>query len=93
MRAYEMMCVFRPEDELFQKGKETTAAELKKLEVAVSKEEDMGVKTLAYEINKQTQGHYYLYEFTAEPAAANSIDDALRYQSEMLRHLVVRKGE
>ncbi|GAB6091367.1 30S ribosomal protein S6 [Spirochaeta dissipatitropha] len=93
MREYEMVCVFRAEDEMFQQGKEATKAELKKLNVTITKEDDMGQKTLAYEIDRQSQGHYYLFEFTAEPAAANSIDDVLRYQNELLRHLVVRKGE
>ena len=93
MREYEMVCVYRPEDEQFQAGRENTKAELAKLNVSITKEDDMGQRTLAYEIDRQTQGHYYLFEFTAEPAAANSIDDALRYQNELLRHLVVRKGE
>ncbi len=91
MRTYEMMCVFRPEDELFQKGKSAVTEELKKLNISITKEEDTGMRTLAYEINRQTQGHYYLYEFTAEPANADGIEDALRYQTELLRHLVVRK--
>lgn len=93
MRAYEMVCVYRPEDELFQQGRENTKNELAKLNVSITKEDDMGQKTLAYEIDRQTQGHYYLFEFNADPVAANSIDDVLRYQNELLRHLVVRKDD
>ena len=91
IRQYETVCVFRNADDAFKEGVEAVKAELQKLDGVITKEEDMRVRTLAYRVRKQTQGHYYLFEFDMDPEKAHQIDAALKHRPELLRHIVVRK--
>lgn len=93
MRTYEAMCVFRPEDEVFREQKEAVTGELAKLNATVVKEEDMGVKTLAYPIDKVTQGHYYLFVVELEPAQVSEVERAVKLRTELLRLMIVRREE
>ena len=61
MRTYEVTFIFRAEEDLYKKGLEFVKAEMARYGAAVQKEEDMGVRTLAYPIKKQSQGHYTMF--------------------------------
>ena len=93
MRKYEVMCVFRPEDEIFNRGRDDVRSEITKLDIKIDKEEDMGARTLAYQIKDKTQGHYYLYVTDMLPEKVVEIEDALRHKPELLRSMVVRQEE
>jgi small subunit ribosomal protein S6 len=87
------MCVFRADQETFNKGVETVRAELTKLGAQIQKEEDMGIRTLAFPIQKQLQAHYYYYVCTMDPDNAHQTEHALRLKEELLRFLMVRKDD
>ena len=93
MRTYEAMCVFRAEQETFQGGVEAVREQLQKLGADIQKEEDMGVRTLAFPIKKQLQAHYFYFVCKMAPDAAHQIEEALRHQSELLRFLMVRQDD
>lgn len=93
MRAYEVMCVFRPEDEEFVRGREIVKEELSKLDATITKEEDMSVRTLAYTVKNMNQGHYYVYFVDMDPEKAAEVEDALRLKTELLKSLVIRKDD
>lgn len=93
MRNYEAMCVFRAEQETFAAGVEAVREELKKLGAEIQKEEDMGVRQLAYPIQKQLQAHYFYYVCSMDPEAAHKVEHALRLREELLRFLMVRKDD
>ncbi|SIQ07112.1 SSU ribosomal protein S6P [Alkalispirochaeta americana] len=93
MRTYEAMCVFRSDQETFNAGVVAVREELEKLGAQIEKEEDMGLRTLAYPIKNQIQAHYFYYVCTMDPEKAKQIERPLRLRSELLRFLMVRRDD
>ena len=91
MRTYEAMCVFRTEDDVFNRGKDVVREELVKLEGKIVKEEDMGQRALAYPIKNANQAHYYYFVVEMNPDLAHQIEQALKLKTELLRFLMVRQ--
>ena len=91
MRTYEAMCVFRPEDETFTRGKDVVREELTKLDAKVIREEDMGLRTLAYPIQKTHQAHYFYFVVEMEPEKAHVTENALKLKTELLRFMMVKQ--
>ncbi|MCR5186456.1 MAG: 30S ribosomal protein S6 [Clostridia bacterium] len=55
--------------------------------------EEMGMKKLAYEINKQTEGNYVLITFEAAPTLIKELERVYRITDEVMKFIVVRKDE
>ena len=91
MRHYEVACVFRAEDEVFGRGKEIVRNELVGLGAIIAGEEDMGQRTLAYPVKKETRGHYLVFLADMDPAKARLIEEALKLKTELLKVMVVNK--
>lgn len=93
MRKYEAACIFRAEEEKFRPAKEEVQAVLTELKADSLKENDMGVRTLAYQIDNELQGHYIVFEFNMEPESAHEIEDKVKYFNDLLRILVTRQDD
>ena len=93
MRTYEAMCVFRPDQEIFNSGVETVRAELQKLDASIDKEEDMGVRSLAFPIRKEIQAHYFYFVCKMDPEKAHQTERIMRLKKELLRFLMVRQDD
>lgn len=91
MRTYEFTCIFRTDEDSFRKGKELVKAQFDKQSIKVLKEEDLGVKELAYEIKKETKGHYYYYELEASPETIAAMEKDYRLSNTFLKYLFVKK--
>ncbi|MFQ3619398.1 MAG: 30S ribosomal protein S6 [Spirochaetales bacterium] len=91
MRAYEVACVFHGEDATFNRGKELVKGELEKLGAKIIAEDDLGQRNLAYPIQKETRGHYWIYSVDMDPSKAKQIEQSLKLTNELLRVLVIRK--
>ena len=52
---------------------------------------DMGRKKLAYEINKEISGFYYLMNIEATHDVIQEFDRKLRINENILRHLIFKK--
>ena len=52
---------------------------------------DMGRKKLAYEINKEVSGFYYLMNVEATHEVIREFDRKLRINENILRHLILKK--
>ncbi len=59
----------------------------------ILKEEDWGVRKLAYPVKKQEFGRYYFIRFKAHPNTAYELNHHLRLMRKFLRHMVVRRDE
>lgn len=57
----------------------------------VTKNEDLGLKTLAYEIRKNKRGYYYLIEFDSKPDAVVELQRMYRINDDILKFIVIRK--
>ena len=52
---------------------------------------EMGRKKLAYEINKEVSGYYYLMQVEATHEVIREFDRKLRINENILRHLILKK--
>ncbi len=52
---------------------------------------DMGRKKLAYPINKEVSGYYYLMQVEATHEVIGEFDRKLRINENILRHLILKK--
>lgn len=56
----------------------------------ITKTDDWGVKPLSYPIKKQSEALYFLFTLTLEPFEISPLDESLRRNENVLRHLLVR---
>lgn len=91
MRKYEIMYIIRPDVET-----EAVQALTDKFQAIianggeVTKQDVMGKRRLAYEINKIRDGIYVLVHFNATPAVVNELDRVMKITDEVIRHLIVK---
>ena len=92
LRPYEVLLIIdpRPTDEevaalLAQLGEHITS-----LGAAVVKMENWGKRRLAYDIRKQREGTYAVFEVSAEPAMVKEFERQLRLNESVLRFLSTR---
>lgn len=52
-----------------------------------------GQRSLAYPINKHAEGYYVFYEVKLDPQQMYSVEREILFIEDILRHLVVRKGD
>ena len=71
-RQYDAVIIYPPDEEALSSVKTFVTDEFKSASVKILKEEDMGVKTLAYEIKKSDRGHYICYNIEADPGTIGS---------------------
>jgi len=93
MRNYEIVFVFKDDEETYNKGRERVKEELTRIEATITKEDDMGSRDLAYPVKKETRGHYYIYFIEADPENVTTIEKSFRLSREILKYLFVRKDE
>jgi len=92
MKHYELLFVVKPT----LTEEETTAkfdfikGVLEKNGCEIKAVKDMGVRKLAYEIEKFERGHYFVLYFTAPPSALEEILRNLRLTEEIIRFLNVK---
>lgn len=91
MRDYEMILVLHPglSTPDAEAIVERTKARIGDHGGSVQHEEHMGMKELAYPIERQTTGDYHMYQFQADNSAVADIDRDLRLDDKVLRHLIV----
>lgn len=63
---------------------------LTKLGANVEATRRLGKLRFAYPINKQRHGYYVLVTFVAEPSALGKIEENLRIQNDILRHMTIK---
>jgi small subunit ribosomal protein S6 len=59
----------------------------------LSKIDDWGKRTLAYEINYQREGFYHFYQFEGTSDIVKELDRQLRIDENIIRHMIVREEE
>lgn len=59
----------------------------------VQKLDRWGRRKLAYEINKQREGYYVMYNAEMEPSNLDELERNLNLSQNLLRYLVIRKDD
>jgi small subunit ribosomal protein S6 len=90
MRKYEVMYIIRTDIE-----QEQVQATVEKLQNVITngggeitKQELMGKRRLAYEINKFRDGYYVLVNFKATPEVVKELDRVMKISDEVIRYLI-----
>ncbi len=95
MRDYEAMFIVRPD--LEEEAVEAVIAKFQGLVTGgggtVTGIDRWGKRRLAYEIAGFMEGVYVVMAFSAEAAVARELERVFRITDEVIRHLVIRKGE
>ena len=92
MRHYELTFIVDPvlSNEEIQLVRQTYEDQVKKLGCTIIYVDDMGLKQLAYPINKRNSGIYYSIEFAAENGEAIApIELAMRRDERIMRFLSI----
>ena len=93
-KAYEIMYIVKPtNDELFEEVNEKFKTLIESNGGIVEKMDRWGKKRLAYEMDGFNDGLYVLITFNAEPACVKELDRVMKITDEILRHMIIRKGE
>jgi small subunit ribosomal protein S6 len=92
LRPYEILVLIdpRPTDEEVATLLEQLGEQLKGLGVEVRKVDNWGKRRLAYDLRKQREGTYAVFEVSAEPAMVKEFERQLRLNENVLRFLSTR---
>ena len=94
MKNYELVCILDPQvgDGKFDEVVEKYEKYLERNGAEIAYIDRWGLRQLAYtspSLKKRRQGYYVLYQFSADPALIRPLEDDLRLDEGVLRHLVV----
>jgi small subunit ribosomal protein S6 len=89
LRPYEILVIVdpRPTDEEAAALLTQLGENLKSLGAEIAKIDNWGKRRLAYDIRKQREGTYAVYEVSAEPAMVKEFERQLRLNENVLRFL------
>ena len=95
MRDYELVLVVSPEggEEDFPATVDRVHGLIKEHGGEVKNVDRWGRRSLAYPIDRITEGYYCITQFTLDPQAVREIENSLDLAEDILRHLVVRMDE
>ena len=92
MRHYEFLFILKPtlnEEEL--KNRVASVNEtITKNGGEIAKCDEIGIKTLAYEIQKNARGYYVVVYFKAPPSAIKEIERVARINEDLIKFLTVK---
>lgn len=92
MNKYESIIIVNPNvDEAGLKALEEKFTTLINKNGKVESVENMGKKRLAYEIKKNKEGTYLLFNFEAEPDSITELERVYRITDEVIKFIVVKK--
>jgi len=94
-KKYEIMFIVRPnlEDEARKQLVESFSNVLTERNSEVLSLEDLGSKTLAYEIDDLRKGHYYLINTNATVEAIDEFDRLARINENIIRFIIIKDEE
>ena len=95
MNKYEIMFIVKSEND--EKTIKDTVSAFEKvltdMKAKIVNKKDMGQKKLAYPINKQLRGNYYVFNVEASTDAVKEFDRKARIDENILRHIIIREEE
>ena len=89
---YESMFIVNPDLSEEEQGKISDRLKntIEKNNGAIIRKDDLGVKVLAYKINKKPRGHYFLLYFEGPGTMVPEIERFLRIDENIMRSVVIK---
>ncbi|HIU51281.1 MAG TPA: 30S ribosomal protein S6 [Candidatus Merdicola faecigallinarum] len=92
MNKYESIIIINPAvEEQAIKNIIATFTDLINKNGKVESVEEMGKRKLAYEVKKNKEGYYVLFNFDAEPASIAELERNYRITDEIIKFITVKK--
>ena len=91
MRKYEIMVIFDAKEDALEKNKSFISTTLSNNSIKISKEKDIGLRDLSFEINRKNKGHYYLYIVETKNRNFSEMEKAFKLHKGLLRYFIVRQ--
>jgi len=94
MRNYELVCIIQTDlDEVAFNGVlERVKGWVTESGGSVDKLDIWGKRKMAYQIKKQREGNYVLFNLSLDPQAARGLEQNIRYTETVLRHMLTLVG-
>jgi len=94
-RTYEVMYIVDPDTagEKIEKLNDAVGKLIEKEGGEVVRMDDIGMKTLAYPIQKKTEGHYVLFEIQGSGQEIAELERRMRVNDMIIRYITVRVDE
>ena len=86
---YEFTVILESDEERMKAGYELVKETFARFGAEITKEEDLGVRTLAYEIRKQDRGHYVYFELKADTSKIAKMSNIFQLSTLVLKFLFV----
>lgn len=90
MKKYEAMLVLKPTDELVDDTVDKVKKFIANKNGVLHDVNVWGRKELAFDVDGYSEGNYVLVYFLGERSTRKGLDDYLKLQENVLRHLVVK---
>ena len=92
MNKYESVIIVNPNlDEAALKAVEDKFTGIINENGKVEKVDRMGKRRLAYEIKKQQEGYYMVFEFESKPEAIAELERIYRITDDIMKYIIVKK--
>jgi len=92
MNKYESVVIVNPNlEEESVKSLMNKFSDLINTDGKVNSVEELGKKKLAYEIKKQKEAYYVLFNFEAEPSSISELERNYKITDEIIKFIVVKK--
>lgn len=90
MRHYELMFILDPQSEdAEQEIRQRVEGAITSRDGTVVSYERLGKRRLAYPIKKRNYGIYYLVNFKGEGRVVGAVENFLRWNTDILRHIII----
>ena len=94
MNKYEIMFILKSnEEEAIKNQVSELKAIITDMKGEIVEEKEMGNRKLAYPINKEVNGYYYVMNVNANNEIVAEFDRKARINENVIRHLVIRLDE
>ncbi len=94
MHKYELVCVIQPDldEATFNGVLDRVKGWITESGGSVDKVDIWGKRRMAYVIRKHRDGQYILFNVTLNPKSAAGLEQNIRYQETILRHMLTSVG-
>ncbi len=91
VRRYEYLYILEPQEEIARQSIESIKEHYKEMGLTLLKEEEMGKRRLAFEVNKRTDGFYYITQIEIDDFnKLRDFEHDLKLNTNIIRFMKVR---
>jgi small subunit ribosomal protein S6 len=89
LRDYEITIAIAPGEEIVKQAKETIKNYIESLNGKIKEENDIGIRTLGYEINDNEKGFFYNIQVEIDPQNVAELERELKLDENILKYLTL----